>query len=83
MKRSEMLSHIEDDLLTLTRHRWIERGETEKWANWTANQILDMIEGFGMHPPDAELDKCSDPVFQIHISNVDVPHWKVLGWDDE
>lgn len=51
MKRSEMLDHIKEDLLEKLKHRWLERGETDKWAEYTANQLLDMIEGFGMLPP--------------------------------
>ena len=51
MKRSEMLDHIKEDLLEKLKHRWLERGETDKWAEFTANQLLDMIEGFGMLPP--------------------------------
>lgn len=51
MKRSEMLDHIKEDLLEKLKHRWLERGETDKWAEFTANQLLDMIEGFDMLPP--------------------------------
>ena len=51
MKRSEMLDHIKEDLLEKLKHRWLERGETDKWAEFTANELLDMIEGFGMLPP--------------------------------
>lgn len=54
MKRSEMLDHIKEDLLEKLKHRWLERGETDKWADYTANQLLDMIEGFGMLPPSIE-----------------------------
>lgn len=52
MKRSEMLDHIKEDLLEKLKHRWLERKETDKWAEFTANQLLDMIEGFGMLPPE-------------------------------
>ena len=48
MKRSEMLDHIKEDLLEKLKHRWLERGETDKWAEYTANELLDMIEGFDM-----------------------------------
>jgi hypothetical protein len=51
MRRSEMLEHIKEDLLEKLNHRWLERGETDKWAEFTANELLDMIEGFGMLPP--------------------------------
>lgn len=54
MKRSEMLDHIKEDLLEKLKHRWLERGETDKWAEFTANQLLDMIEGFGMLGPKDE-----------------------------
>lgn len=56
MKRSEMLNHIKEDLLEKLKHRWLERGETDKWAEYTANQLLDMIEGFGMLPPPTKTD---------------------------
>lgn len=51
MKRSEMLDHIKEDLLEKLKHRWLERGEIDKWAKFTANELLDMVEGFGMLPP--------------------------------
>lgn len=51
MKRSEMLDHIKEDLLEKLKHRWLERDETDKWAEFTANELLDMIEEFGMLPP--------------------------------
>lgn len=53
MKRSEMLDHIKEDLLEKLKHRWLERGETDKWVEFTANELLDMIEGFGMLPPES------------------------------
>ena len=57
MKRSEVLNHIKEDLLEKLKHRWLERGETDKWAEFTANQLLDMIEGFGMLPPLAPVSR--------------------------
>lgn len=56
MKRSEMIGHIKEDLLEKLKHRWFERGETDKWAEFTANELLDMIEGFGMLPPEIIVD---------------------------
>lgn len=55
MKRSEMVDLIKEDLLEKLKHRWLERGEADKWADFTANEVLDMIEGFGMLPPRAKL----------------------------
>lgn len=52
-----MLDHIKEDLLEKLSHRYLERGEADKWAEFTANQFLDMIEGFGMLPPRCELPK--------------------------
>lgn len=51
MKRSEMLDYIKEDLLEKLSHRYLEHGEGEKWAEFTANELLDMVEGFGMFPP--------------------------------
>lgn len=52
-----MLDHIKEDLLEKLKHRWLERGETDRWAEFTANELLDMIEGFGMLPPKACIER--------------------------
>ena len=56
MKRSEMLEHIKDDLLEKLSHRYLQQGQLEKWASLTANELLDMLEGFGMLPPAVDIE---------------------------
>lgn len=47
MKRSEMVQHIYEDLLTKLDHYKFDEG-SDVWADYVANELLDMIEGFGM-----------------------------------
>lgn len=55
MKRSEMLDHIKEDIISNLDHRWLASGQRDRWAIYVANQLLDMVEGFGMLPPEIEL----------------------------
>lgn len=74
MKRSEILDHIKEDLLEKLKHRWLERGEIDKWAEFTANELLDMIEGFGMLPPFFPPEKLS--VMQDEEKYVQYYRWE-------
>lgn len=56
MKRSEMVRHIKNDLIEKLEHIWLNIGQKDRWAQYTANELLDMIEGFGMLPPEVELE---------------------------
>jgi hypothetical protein len=48
-----------------------------------ADKILRDLEEAGMLPPDTSLANCEDPELQVYVDNVDIPHWVVLGWDNE
>lgn len=50
MKRTEILTHIKEDLLEKLMSAKLSINN-ELWAEWVANELLDMIEGFGMKPP--------------------------------
>jgi hypothetical protein len=39
-------------------------------------------EEISMYPPDSK-NKCNDPALQIWADNIDIPHWIILGWDNE
>lgn len=45
-----MIQHIYDELLTKLDHYKFKEG-SDVWAEFVANELLDMIEGFGMLPP--------------------------------
>ena len=47
MKRSEMIQHIYEDLLTKLDHYKFNEG-SDVWSEFVANELLDMIEGLGM-----------------------------------
>ena len=49
----------------------LERGETDKWASFTANELLDMIEGFGMLPPPTETDVVTDYLVYCYYPKVE------------
>ena len=51
MKRSEMVEHIEADLLDMLDTIKLRPNAAKHQPNIFANDILDMIEGFGMLPP--------------------------------
>ena len=81
MKRNEVLNHIKEDLLEKLKHRWLERGETDKWAEFTANELLDMIEGFGILPP-----LCEESIGQHNVSTIEAMLDSVMydfKWDKE
>jgi hypothetical protein len=48
-----------------------------------ADRLLQVLEQEGMMPPHTNLKDCDDPVFQVYVDNIDIPHWVVLGWDNE
>lgn len=83
MKRSEMLDHIKEDLLEKLKHRWLERGETDKWAEFTANQLLDMIEGFGMLPPETKALPQDFVNLGFTQEFLDEHEFKVNRWEPE
>lgn len=66
MKRSEMIEHITEDLLEKLDHYKLKQGK-RVWAKFVANELLDMIEGFGMTPP-------SPTPFDSGL---------ILGWEEE
>lgn len=83
MKRSEMLDHIKEDLLEKLKHRWLERGETDKWAEFTANQLLDMIEGFSMLPPETKALPQDFVNLGFTQEFLDEHEFKVNRWEPE
>jgi hypothetical protein len=74
MKRSEMLSRIE---------KWLDKTYPDHYLynDSAAKELLDLIEE-DMYPPEVN-SKCADPVFHVHIANIDIPHDFTIGWDDE
>ncbi len=74
MKRSEMLSRIE---------KWLDKTYPDHYLynDSAAKELLDIVE-YDMYPPQVEYE-CEDPAFQTYISNIDIPHTFMLGWDDE
>ena len=74
MKRSEAVEEIRKILAMNGKDDGM--GELEE-------AILHHLESFGMYPPDTDIKACPDPVFQVFIEHVDIPHWVVLGWDNE
>ena len=75
MKRSEMLKHmiedIEQHLFTLEH-----RPNTRKhFPSILANELLDMIEGFGMLPPPEKLEEATSYLVYAYYPNV-------VGMDD-
>jgi hypothetical protein len=53
MKRSEILNHIKEDLVKKLNHSKFSKG-SEVWSEFVANELLDMLEGFGMLPPEVK-----------------------------
>jgi len=51
MKRSEILLHIQEELRESLKHRFLEQGNVDNWTKYYSNELLDMLEGFGMLPP--------------------------------
>jgi hypothetical protein len=86
MKRSEMLDHIKEDLLEKLKHRWLERKETDKWAEFTANQLLDMIEGFGMLPPPKVIEAVTESLAYCYYNKIsefkDIDGWYYFDRDN-
>jgi hypothetical protein len=80
MKRSEMLSKIASVIINYNEVDSIIKREK---ALEMAETILQVQEEAGMLPPHTNLKDCDDPVFQVYVDNVDIPHWVVLGWDKE
>lgn len=75
MKRSEMIEHIYDELLTKLEHYKLKQ-DSDVWAEYVANELLDMIEGFDMLPPCLSSEKCQ---FLMH-KYID-PNFNM--WDEE
>ena len=74
MKRSEALEEIRKILAMNGK----DNGEGE-----LEEAILHHLESLGMYPPDTTIQACPDPMFQVFIEHIDIPHWVVLGWDNE
>lgn len=80
-----MLQHIYDELLIKLDHYKFKHGKNV-WAEFVANELLDMIEGFGMLPPTESMNPiCLDPkngsVFEISYNcpidkNGQYPLWE-------
>lgn len=80
MKRSEMLSKIASVIINYNEVDSVIKREK---ALEIAEIILQVQEEAGIYPPDTNLKDCNDPVFQVYVDNIDIPHWVVLGWDNE
>jgi hypothetical protein len=76
MKRSEMLLKIE---------KWLDKTYPDHYLynDSSAKELLNIIEETGMLPPETNLKDCEDPKLQVYVDNIDIPHWVVLGWDNE
>lgn len=74
MKRSEAVEEIRKILAMNGKDNG--QGELEE-------AILHHLESLGMLPPNTDIKTCSDPMFQVFIEHIDIPHWIVLGWDNE
>jgi hypothetical protein len=77
MKRSEMVQHIYEDLLDKLDHYKLKEG-SDVWSEFAANELLDMIEGFGMLPPIIN-GMCQE--HYIRGDNEDV--FSVFRWEPE
>ena len=54
MKRSEMVEHIKAELEELLKgYHNVSEKRYPHWINGKASGILDMLEGFGILPPQA------------------------------
>ena len=86
MKRSKMLEKL---VFSIELHAgsdpsWLEHDAKMKQRAYDyADKILGDLEEAGMFPPHTNLKDCNDPVFQVYVDNIDIPHWVVLGWDNE
>jgi hypothetical protein len=78
MKRSEAIKNI-INVLRLTGNHYCDDSRDEQ----DAERILKRIELIGMLPPETNLKDCQDPKLQVYVDNIDIPHWVVLGWDNE
>jgi len=76
MKRSEMVSKIASVIIN---YSVIKRAK----ALQLAETILQVQEEAGMLPPHTKLKDCGDPELQVYVDNIDIPHWIILGWDNE
>ena len=79
MKRSEMLSKIASVIINYNEaHCVIDREKAIEMAE----TILQVQEEIGIYPPEADtLDNTEHLV--LYIDNIDIPHWLILGWDNE
>lgn len=75
MKRSEMVSKIE---------RYMDENFPMEtlYNDVRAKELLRLLEDNGVYPPQVE-KKCEEPYLQVYVDKIDIPHWIILGWDDE
>lgn len=64
-----MIQHIYEDLLTKLDSYKFKQG-SDVWAEWVANELLDMIEGFGMKPP------YNDSLKYLYHHQIDMCQWE-------
>jgi hypothetical protein len=82
MKRSEAIQII-GKVLTFGKGGF-PLDKKQKYEQMSlADIILTELEEAGMLPPDTNLKDCPDPDVQLYVNNIDIPHWLVLGWDNE
>lgn len=83
MKKSEALKII-DDVYGKFVQDWLE-ADIDNLTDFKPlnSRILEALLDAGMYPPDTNLKDCSDPVVQVYVDDIDIPHWVTLGWDDE
>lgn len=95
MKRTEMIEHIAEELLNIVNahaHSWQDE---EKFCSRKASDLLDMIEGFGMRPPEredlVEIKPDDENVYKTSYGSpaIDLDYGpiyrkvKISGWESE
>jgi hypothetical protein len=80
MKKSDMVSKIAS--VIINHNEPISYISREKALDM-ASCILEVQEELNMYPPETNLKDCTDPDFKMYADNIDIPHWIIMGWDDE
>ena len=90
MKRSEIIEHISEVLQEIVGIK-----SSEQYCNKKAADLLDMIEGFGMRPPErealVEIKADDENVYRTSYGSpaIDLDYGpiyrkvKISGWDGE
>lgn len=60
MKRSEMIEHIAEEMIDAVRSREFSNETEDAYHKRKASYILDMLEGFGMLPPETDIENKRD-----------------------